>query len=248
MPPAPPIPQTTGVANFFGWAGTLGSLLLFASPTSTFVKIAKERTTGNYALLPYTAGILNAATWVSYTAVTPDRLQTAVTNGTGVASMTVWLILFTKYSPDRGAVLSQIAAVFVIWAVLTIMAVHFITDDWFTPLRKGETCKTEFLGMFCIAFNILLYGSPLSAAKRVIETQSVANMPLPLSLATTVCSLMWSIYSILVQDAWVGLPNMAGTLLGLLQLCIYAKYCRNQEGEEERLVTPGSSLRAALRQ
>jgi len=234
MPPSPPLLDTVGVANFFGWAGTIGSLALFSSPATTFAKITKERTTGDYALLPYTSGMLNAATWVSYTLVTPDRIQTAVTNGSGVAIIAIWLVLYTRFSPNRGAVLAQIASIIMIWAALTIAATHYITEDSCTPLRKGESCKTEFLGIFCIAFNIILYGSPLSAVKQVIETRSVASMPLPLSLATTICSILWSVYATLMRDAWVGLPNYTGTLLGLLQLGIYAKYARYESGQDRR--------------
>jgi len=241
MPPAPGIWNTEGLANIIGWAGTIGSLALFSSPVPTFVKISKERTTGSFVFLPYAAGMLNAASWVSYSIVTPDRYQTAVTNGFGMAIMLLWMVLYTKYSPARGAVLGKIAVVFLVWAAMTILAAFFINDEWFTPLRKGETCKTEFVGICCIAFNVLMYGSPLGAVKQVIKTRSVASMPLPLSLAAFISSVLWATYATLLEDAWVGLPNYIGTVLGFIQLSIYAVYCRHRQDGEQRLVEPVST-------
>mmetsp|Transcript_53103 Transcript_53103/g.116263 ORF Transcript_53103/g.116263 Transcript_53103/m.116263 type:complete len:250 (+) Transcript_53103:113-862(+) len=243
MPPAPGIWNTEGVANIIGWAGTIGSLALFGSPVPTFVKISKDRTTGDFAILPYAAGMLNTASWVSYSIVTPDRYQTAVTNGFGAAIMVLWLVLYTKYSPARGAALAKIAVVFLVWAAMTFLAVFVITDEWFTPLRHGESCKTEFVGICCIAFNILMYGSPLGAVKQVIKSRSVASMPLPLSLAALISSILWAAYATLLHDAWVGLPNYIGTFLGVIQIGIYSMYCRHRQAGEQRLVEdPSTSM------
>mmetsp|Transcript_18965 Transcript_18965/g.40747 ORF Transcript_18965/g.40747 Transcript_18965/m.40747 type:complete len:250 (+) Transcript_18965:146-895(+) len=242
MPPAPPLHKTDGLANIIGWLGTLASVALFGSPVPTFMKIRKERTTGTFAFLPYGAGMLNAASWVSYSIVTPERYQTAVTNLVGAALMLVWLVMFVKYSSNRGVVLAKIFLVFAAWASMTIAAIFLVRDDWFTPLREGETCRTEFAGLCCIAFNILMYGAPLGAARRVINTRSVESMPIALSVAGLASSILWALYATLLSDRWVGIPNYIGTVLGLIQIAIYLMYCRHSQSEEQRLVQNSTSL------
>mmetsp|Transcript_935 Transcript_935/g.1378 ORF Transcript_935/g.1378 Transcript_935/m.1378 type:complete len:95 (-) Transcript_935:80-364(-) len=87
-----------------------------------------------------------------------------------------------------------------------------------------------------------MYGAPLGAARRVINTRSVESMPIALSVAGLASSILWALYATLLSDRWVGIPNYIGTVLGLIQIAIYLMYCRHSQSEEQRLVQNSTSL------
>ena len=67
--------------------------------------------------------------------------------------------------------------------------------------------------------------------KLVIETKSVKYMPLPMTLMTFLCSLLWTVYALYISQylafdvyIYILIPNVAGSILGLLQICLYARF------------------------
>jgi hypothetical protein len=87
--------------------------------------------------------------------------------------------------------------------------------------------ETAFLGIGCAILNIMVYGSPLSVMRQVIQTKSVAFMPLSLTCGTLLCSSVWGVYAILVDDWNVLVPSCLGVALGISQLVLYFYYYRS---------------------
>jgi hypothetical protein len=49
-------------------------------------------------------------------------------------------------------------------------------------------------------------------------------MPLPLSVATLVCALAWTIFAIYVADGTIVLPNSIGVALAIIQVALWGLY------------------------
>ncbi|CAI5488801.1 unnamed protein product, partial [Closterium sp. Naga37s-1] len=81
--------------------------------------------------------------------------------------------------------------------------------------------RTAVAGNLATLFTVIMFGAPLSSLSVVLRTRSVEYMPLPLSLMSFVCSTSWMAYGIYVQDTYVIVPNSLGSILGIIQLCIY---------------------------
>ncbi|KAM3361067.1 bidirectional sugar transporter SWEET1a-like [Capsicum galapagoense] len=62
----------------------------------------------------------------------------------------------------------------------------------------------------------------------VIKSKSVEYMPFFLSRSVFICSILWSIFALLGKDPFILVPNGIGTLLGAVQLILYAIYRDNR--------------------
>merc|ERR1711974_171590 len=81
------------------------------------------------------------------------------------------------------------------------------------------------LGLACVVANVIAYASPLAVVRQVVRTKSVDSMPLGISVATLLNSMVCLSYALLMGDPWVLIPNACGVVLGVVQLGIYGVYC-----------------------
>lgn len=64
----------------------------------------------------------------------------------------------------------------------------------------------------------------LAVQKTVVTTKSVEYMPFLLSFFLFLNGGVWTLYAVLVQDWFLGVPNGVGFILGTAQLVLYAIY------------------------
>eukprot|EP00164_Ancoracysta_twista_P020777 GFYU01037338.1.p1 GENE.GFYU01037338.1~~GFYU01037338.1.p1 ORF type:complete len:249 (-),score=50.26 GFYU01037338.1:60-806(-) len=208
-----------------GAGGTTFAILMFLAPAKTFRTIVMDKDTHLYSVVPYLSTLNNCVVWVLYALVTPDRLQPLICNVVGVALQSIYIVLFGMYTRDRKLFLKQLAATLGFAGVvilLTFGVVPIVKADWLA----GDTAKkqSDFLGIVADVLNTIAYGSPLVVMKTVIKTKSVAAMPFLLSLTVLLCSSFWTGYSLVCMDYFIMVPNVAGVLLGVAQLVLYAMY------------------------
>nr|GMC49676.1 bidirectional sugar transporter SWEET1-like [Ipomoea batatas] len=67
----------------------------------------------------------------------------------------------------------------------------------------------------------------------VIRTKSVEFMPFFLSLFVFLCGTSWFVYGLLGKDPFIAVPNGVGSMLGMVQLMLYAIY-RGNKGEGKK--------------
>jgi solute carrier family 50 protein (sugar transporter) len=65
-----------------------------------------------------------------------------------------------------------------------------------------------------------MFGSPLTQLRHVMRSKSSESMPRALSVMSVVTSGAWLCYGVLRSDPFVVWPNLAGLVLGLLQLLL----------------------------
>ncbi|XP_030957681.1 bidirectional sugar transporter SWEET16-like isoform X2 [Quercus lobata] len=75
-----------------------------------------------------------------------------------------------------------------------------------------------------IFVTLFLIFAPKDKKKTVIKTKSVEYMPFSLSFCVFLNACVWGIYSMLIKDIFVGVPNVLGFLLGSVQLILYSFY------------------------
>ncbi|GMN43931.1 hypothetical protein TIFTF001_013140 [Ficus carica] len=129
----------------------------------------------------------------------------------------IFLTIFLLFAPpsmkNRTAIL--VVALDVVFPAAAIFCTHF--------LLHGEA-RIDVAGLWCVAFSMVAYASPLSAMKTVFLTKSVEYMPFLLSFILFLNGGVWTAYALLAKDLFVGLPNGTGFFLGALQLILYAIY------------------------
>ncbi|XP_072970607.1 bidirectional sugar transporter SWEET1a-like [Typha angustifolia] len=207
----------------FGIFGNATALFLFLSPIATFRRVVRCRSTEDFSGVPYTMTLLNCllSAWYGLPFISPNNILVSTINGTGAVIESVYVVIFLTFAPNKLRVrmlglLALVMSVFAVVALVSLLALH------------GHSRKI-FCGFAAAIFSICMYASPLSIMRLVIKTKSVEYMPFFLSLFVFLCGTSWFIYGLLGRDPFVAVPNGCGSVLGSLQLILYAIY-RNHKG------------------
>ncbi|GMP40140.1 hypothetical protein CsSME_00010701 [Camellia sinensis var. sinensis] len=205
---------------YVGVIGNIISVLLFLSPLGTFLRIVKHRSTEEFESFPYICTLLSSSLWTYYGITKPGSYLVATVNSFGVVVEVIYVSLFLLYAPPRmkakTATLAGILNVgFPVAAILV------------TYLGMQGDLRIDVIGFMCAGLNIVMYASPLAAMKTVVMSKSVEYMPFFLSFFSFFNGGIWTFYSVLVQDWFLGVPNAIGSLLGATQLVLYAIYRRS---------------------
>ncbi|KAL9252013.1 Bidirectional sugar transporter SWEET5-like protein, partial [Drosera capensis] len=203
------------------------SVGLFLSPIPTFLSIIRHKSVQHFKSDPYLATILNCALWVFYGMpfVHPDSTLVVTINGFGLFIQAAYISIFFIYS-SWGKTKKMIVILLV--EIIFFAGVVLITLNTFHTTTRRST----LVGSLCVAFNIIMYSSPLTVMKMVIKTKSVKYMPFWLSVASLCNGIVWFIYALIKFDPWVAVPNGLGALSGVVQLILYAVYYRTTDWNE----------------
>ncbi|XVE55214.1 hypothetical protein DITRI_Ditri03aG0141600 [Diplodiscus trichospermus] len=210
----------------FGLFGNATALFLFLSPTITFIRIIRRKSTEQFSGIPYVMTLLNCllSAWYGLPFVSENNLLVSTINGTGAAIESIYVLIFIIYAPKKEkakilGLFTFVLAAFSAVALISIFALH------------GSGRKL-FCGLAATIFSIIMYASPLSIMRLVIKTKSVEFMPFFLSLFVFLCGTSWFVFGLLGRDAFVAIPNGFGCGLGTMQLILYFIY-RNNKGSKE---------------
>ncbi|KAL4180802.1 hypothetical protein AMTRI_Chr12g234210 [Amborella trichopoda] len=216
--------------NGVGVAGNLFAFVLFLSPMPTFRRIIRNGSTEQFSGLPYIYALLNCliCLWYGLPVVTQGMLLVATVNSIGALFQLVYISLFITYAERRKKVnmLGLLLAVFSLFAVIVFVSLRFM----------GPSLRQLFVGYLSVASLISMFASPLFIINLVIQTKSVEFMPFYLSLATFLMSFSFFAFGFLKHDGFIYVPNGIGSLLGVVQLVLYAYYSRKSKDSEEPLL------------
>ncbi|XP_020086929.1 bidirectional sugar transporter SWEET16-like [Ananas comosus] len=200
-----------------GIVGNVISILVFASPIDTFRRIVKKKSIENFKGLPYVITLLSTSLWTFYGLLKPGGLLIVTVNGAGAALEAIYVTIFLIYAPNdmRMRMVKLVGLLNVgflgVVVLVTLLALH-------------GGVRIVVVGVLCAGLTIGMYAAPLAAMSMVVRTKSVEYMPFFLSFFLFLNGGVWSIYSVLVRDYFIGVPNAIGFVLGSTQLILYAIY------------------------
>ncbi|XP_042374496.1 bidirectional sugar transporter SWEET2a-like [Zingiber officinale] len=200
-----------------GIAGNLFAFVLFVSPMLTFRRIIRNESTEEFSGSPYVYSLMNCliCMWYGLPCV-GGVVLVATVNSAGAVFQSAYVGVFIFYA-DQARKLRMIAMF--MGVLCTFIAIVYASLEFFDPLNR----KT-FVGYLSAASLISMFASPLFIINLVIRTRSVEFMPFYLSLATTLMSLSFFVYGMLLHDFFIYIPNGIGALLGAVQLLLYGYY------------------------
>ncbi|KAK6915619.1 SWEET sugar transporter [Dillenia turbinata] len=224
-----------------GIVGNIISILVFTSPIRTFSRIVKKKSVGNYKGLPYITTFLSTSLWTFYGLLKPGGVLIVTVNGAGAVLQFIYVTLFMVYAP-RDIKVKMLKLVLLL-DVIFLGAVIVVT-----LLVIPKDLRLTIVGVLCAILTLGMYASPLSVMTTVIRTKSVEYMPFSLSFFLFLNAGDWSVYSVLVKDFFIGVPNAIGFVLGSAQLILYSIY-RNYklelEPEKPEKVVDGDTVEKA---
>ncbi|XP_065836463.1 sugar transporter SWEET1-like [Oscarella lobularis] len=201
--------------NFVSWLCILITFGFYCSGFSTCQQFRANKSTGDVPILPFLATAINAALWISYGTLKEDRTLILI-NTFGLLLQLVYIAVYFIYTANRS------------FARNRILMAGFVGCSLLTYARYVNSVSRESaifqMGFTCNVMCVLMFASPLSTVALVIRTKSTKSMSFLLSLATTAMGGCWFLYGTLVGDPFVQIPNALGTILGGVQLLLFARY------------------------
>ncbi|XP_022715681.1 bidirectional sugar transporter SWEET2a-like [Durio zibethinus] len=216
-----------------GVAGNIFAFVLFLSPISTFRRIIRNESTEQFSGMPYIYTLLNCliCLWYGMPLVSPGIILVATVNSIGAVFQLIYITIFIRYAekPVKLKMLGFLISIFAIFALIVFVSLRFLDP----PSRQ------LFVGYLSVASLISMFASPLLIINLVIKMRSVEYMPFSLSLATFLMSLAFFVYGMFKHDAFIYVPNGIGTVLGTVQLALYAYFnSASQEESRHPLIDP----------
>ncbi|EES00162.1 hypothetical protein BDA96_03G042100 [Sorghum bicolor] len=211
------------VSDVVAFLGFLASFSLFASPAFIFRRIITEASVVGYPFLPYPMAFLNCMIWLFYGTVHTNSDYVIIINSVGMIIEVIFMGFYIWFADGMDLRVALIE-LFGMGGLGTFVAL------------LGYLWRDTVFGYAGVVSGIIMYGSPLSVARRVFETRNVQNMSLLMALASLTASSVWTAYAFASKpyDFYIAIPNLIGLVLALVQLALYAYYYFN--GEEEDVV------------
>lgn len=202
--------------------GSAFALLMYGAAITTFRRVIEKRTTDGFSGLPYAIALFNCLVYTLYGSPLIsngwDNVVVMIVNSIGLllecCFVCIYLIFATpKSKRNMGTMVAGVLVVFGTIAIISFCVVH---DDKHRKVLVGS------VGLMA---TIILYASPLSVIKRVIQTKSAKFMPsFYFSLFAFLGSLLWLVYGALSRDIVIMTPNLVGVPLGLCQMVLHCVY------------------------
>ncbi|KAG8045060.1 hypothetical protein GUJ93_ZPchr0008g11823 [Zizania palustris] len=208
-----------------GIAGNIFALVLFVSPLPTFKRIVRNGSTEQFSVMPYIYSLLNCliCMWYGLPFVSYGVVLVATVNSIGAVFQLAYTAAFISFADakQRVKVSSLLATVFCVFGLIVYVSL---------ALFDHQT-RQIFIGYLSVASLIFMFASPLSIINLVIRTRSVEYMPFYLSLSMFLMSVSFFTYGVLLHDFFIYIPNGIGTVLGVIQLLLYAYYRKGSRDE-----------------
>nr|WGU30683.1 bidirectional sugar transporter SWEET26 [Allium sativum]WGU30684.1 bidirectional sugar transporter SWEET26 [Allium sativum] len=208
-----------------GVTGNLFAFVLFVSPIPTFRRIVRNISTEQFSGLPYLYALLNCliCLWYGLPFVSNGVPLVVTVNSAGAIFQLVYISIFIVFGDrkTRIKITGMLIAVFGAFAAVMYCSLEYFDHD----------SRQLFVGYLSVASLITMFASPLSIIRLVVTTKSVEFMPFYLSLATFLMSISFFGYGMLLNDFFIYIPNGVGSVLGVIQLLLYAYYSRKTRDE-----------------
>lgn len=197
------------------------SVLCSLAPLPTIIEISRTKSVGSMPLLPYSSMAANGFIWALYGWLT-DSPAVKWANVMGTLLGSYYFKEFLRYSSPGSTNLPGTAKQHLMAVTAIFFANSFVLAN-FSKQYASEV--SEVVGKEGVLMFIILFASPLAAAKHVIATKDASSIPLPFTIASTINCSLWSIVGLLLyNDFNIYFPSIMGLMCALAQLFLKGIY------------------------
>ncbi|GMF59527.1 unnamed protein product [Phytophthora fragariaefolia] len=199
---------------------TTTAILVGIAPLPDFWRIHRNRSTGEVSILPVVLLFATCYMWVLYSYLVNNISPLFAVTIFGIATSIVFISIYYRWTKDRQHVVKLCTIALMLLAVGTlyyILATNGVTN-------QSDAAVEKTLGFIAIAFNLVLYASPLETMKKVVQTKNASSMSISISSIFLVNAALWVIFAVALSDMFVLIPNAIGTVLCTVQVLLYLIY------------------------
>nr|XP_033781003.1 sugar transporter SWEET1 [Geotrypetes seraphini] len=195
------------------------TLAMFGAGLSDLRKMFSTKSAENIQFLPFLTTDLNNLGWLYYGYLKNDWTLMTV-NSIGAALQTLYVLTYYYFTPEKGSVLLK---------MLLSLGVLVLAYCYFYFRITEEDSRLNQLGLFCSAFTISMYLSPLADLAQIIRTRCAKCLSLPLAVTTFLASTSWVLYGWQLDDAYIMVPNFPGIVTSILRFWLIWQYPLEEE-------------------
>ena len=168
-------------------------------------------------------GALNACCWFKYGLMIQDTTVILV-NFVGATLMSCYTICFYYFCTRRLPLQKQIVSAFS----------FFVTINLYLTYGESDAASGRYMcGLVASGFAIGFFASPLATLVHVVRTRSTSTLPYYMILANFLLTAQWFLYGIILEDAFIKIPNFLGWCLATIQLALFFIYPSKSEDRIE---------------
>ena len=221
-------------------ACSITAIILYLSPIPLLSQIHRERTTKNFSVLPLAATTLNGAVWAWYGLLTLQYYPMFVVNGIGSLLGATYVVIFCKHATSIKQTAITLIVLFLITAF--VLSTYVLagsntaatrldnptdtTDSTDPPTNHlaPNNLLTNRVGLFGVVVGTCMFAAPFATVRQVLQTQSADSLPFPIIFVNAVNGVLWTMYGLQLNDAYVIGPNALGFVCASLQLALHQRY------------------------
>jgi len=191
-----------------------------ASGISPILSILKNKRTDSLSPFPFISLYANCAMWLLYGYLGGD--WTVInSNIAGFILGLIYTAIFAKYT-------NMSMKKYYIGSILFLLPM--LTCPYWLQNKHYELQLLGSVGCICA---VILMASPLVTIGSVVKEQSTQSMPFIVSLAMLMNGISWAAYGwYIANDKYIYIPNILGTMAGLIQLSLFVIYPSKPKAKE----------------
>lgn len=190
------------------------AMIRFISPLREVLVVRKEKRIGELNAFPFAAAILNTIGWVVYACLKPNFYIFAGDAPGLICSLWMLLSLYPHTTEKMQNVLNTfVTSAAALWILLTLVTI--ILQD--SP-RQGAI--VPMWGWAVAVTQVFLMASPLSTMWKAIKERNSASFHALYCIMGLVSSTMWVVYSMVIKDYFVMVPNLIGGVLSATSVLV----------------------------
>ncbi|CAI5744516.1 unnamed protein product [Peronospora destructor] len=200
---------------------SLAACTLFASLLPDIQVVHRHKSTANMpSALPILSMMANCVAWGLYGVLIDDYFPLVGTNIVGLILSLFYLVVYYYYTTNKGSLSFDILVTTLLLLGLVLYPFMATKDG-----VKQETIQ-DIVGFLTVTTSCIMFGSPLILVKRVIQERNTNLLPLTMITTGAVACALWLVYGLLLEDAFIIVPNATNLLLSIVQLGLFCIYPR----------------------
>eukprot|EP00253_Pinus_taeda_P033324 PITA_33324 len=204
------------------------------------------RSTESFSGFPYAITLYNCIlyTWYGSPLISNgwDNIVVMVVNVVGLLLECCFICIYLTFAPPKPKrkIVGMVICVLMVFGTIAINSFLAVHD---------HNKRKAFVGTAGLVATAILYASPLSVIRTVIQTKSVEFMPtFYFSFFAFLGSVLWMVYGALSKDIIIMAPNFVGVPLGLAQMVLFCVYRANKSQPVENEKMDGGKQRDFIKE
>lgn len=206
-------PQST-LINALNIICPLLSIFTYIAPVVSVIAMVRESNPSQFPIGVIQAQALQNIACAAYgiqIASEPFFLSSAIGLVFQLLWMTVWLSFKRRQLKNSCWNIWHPVVVSLGLTIIIIISVHILSN-----------VSRDVVGVLCVVMSFLLCISPLLTLGIVVRSRNSASIPFFMSIVMLLSNAAWTLYGVLLEDAYVILPSVFGFIITVFQILVTA--------------------------